>query len=148
MIIEKKDVKILSLLQHNARIPISEISKNVGLSENGVRYRIEKLQKEDFIKDYEVILNPESFGKNVLALFNIMLEPKKVKNAIEKISLIEQFTNIYQTTGKYNLLARGLFNDEAELSDFINNELLPKYPVKEYNVEIVINVIKEDQFHL
>ncbi len=147
MIIGKKDENILALLQHNARIPISEIAKKVGLSENGVRYRIDKLQKENYITDYEVILNPESFGKNILAIFNIMLEPKKVKTGIEKICGIKQFTTIYQTTGKYTLLARGLFNDENELSDFINNELLLKYPIREYNVEIVLDTVKEDQFH-
>ncbi len=43
--VSKVDNKILEILQGDVRTPVSKIAKEVGLSENGVRYRLEKLEK-------------------------------------------------------------------------------------------------------
>ncbi|WP_407355350.1 Lrp/AsnC family transcriptional regulator [Methanolobus sp. WCC5] len=141
--VSKKDEIILSMLQNGARTPISEIAKKVGLSENGVRYRLEKLEDEGYIKNYTVLLNPKKFGKRTFAIFNLEMEPKKTKESIRKLVLIEEFIKIYQTTGQYSIKAFGLFNDEEELTTFINNRLLYELPVQNYSVEIITRSIKD-----
>jgi Lrp/AsnC family transcriptional regulator for asnA, asnC and gidA len=141
--VSKKDEIILSMLQNGARTPISEIAKKVGLSENGVRYRLEKLEDEGYIKNYTVLLNPKKFGKRIFAIFNLEMEPKRTKESIRKLVLIEEFIKIYQTTGQYSIKAFGLFNDEEELTTFINNRLLYELPVQNYSVEIITRSIKD-----
>lgn len=146
--VSKTDKLILEILQQGARTPISEIAKKVDLSENGVRYRLEKLENEGFIKSYVVLLNPKKFGKKTLAFINLEMEPKKMRSALKKIVEIEEFIKIYQTTGRYSIKAVGLFDDEEILTDFINNNLLQKLPVQNYTVEIVTKSIKDTIYNV
>ena len=146
--VSKKDILILSILQEGARTPISEIAKQVGLSENGVRYRLDKLEEEGYIKKYVLLLNPKKFGKNTFAIFSLEMEPKKMKEGIDKLSSIEEFTKIYQTTGQYSIKAFGLFDDEEDLADFINEKLLTELPVSNYSVEIVTRNIKDTIYNV
>ncbi|AFV24129.1 putative transcriptional regulator [Methanolobus psychrophilus R15] len=141
--VNKKDLMILSILQNGARIPISEIAKKVSLSENGVRYRLEKLEEEGYIKNYVVLLNPRKFGKRTFAIFNLELENKQIKNSIRKLAEIEDLIKIYQTTGQYSIKAFGLFDDEENLTDFINDRLLQEIPIQNYSVEIITKSIKD-----
>ncbi|TGC11154.1 Lrp/AsnC family transcriptional regulator [Methanolobus halotolerans] len=142
--LNKKDMMILSILQERARTPISEIAKQVGLSENGVRYRLEKLEEESYIKNYAVLLNPKNFGKKTFAIFDIEMEPKKMKEGIDKLYSIEELIRIYQTTGQYSIKAFGLFDDEEELTNFISGRFLSEIPVRNYSVNIVTRSIKDD----
>ncbi|MDN5308969.1 MAG: hypothetical protein PWP14_363 [Methanolobus sp.] len=141
--VNKKDLVILSILQEGARIPVSEIAKKVGLSENGVRYRLEKLEEEGYIKNYVVLLNPKKFGKKTFAMFNMELENRQIKASIRKLAEIEELIRIYQTTGQYSIKAFGLFDDEDELTDFINDRLLQEIPIRNYSVEIITKSIKD-----
>lgn len=141
--VNKKDLMILSILQEGARIPVSEIAKKVGLSENGVRYRLEKLEEEGYIKNYVVLLNPKKFGKKTFAMFNMELENRQIKASIRKLAEIEELIRIYQTTGQYSIKAFGLFDDEDELTDFINDRLLQEIPIRNYSVEIITKSIKD-----
>ena len=146
--VSKKDTIILEILQQGARTPISEIAKKVDLSENGVRYRLEKLENDGFIKNYVVMLNPKKFGKKTLAFLNLEMEPKKMKSSLKDLVEIDEFIKIYQTTGEYSIKAIGLFDDEEDLTNFINNELLLKLPVQKYTVEIVTKSIKDTIYNI
>lgn len=141
--VNKKDLMILSILQEGARIPVSEIAKKVGLSENGVRYRLEKLEEEGYIRSYVALLNPKKFGKKTFAIFNMELENKQIKASIRKLAEIEELIRIYQTTGQYSIKAFGLFDDEEDLTDFINDRLLQEIPIRNYSVEIITKSIKD-----
>lgn len=141
--VNKKDLMILSILQEGARIPVSEIAKKVGLSENGVRYRLEKLEEEGYIKNYVALLNPIKFGKKTFAIFNMELENRQIKTSIRKLAEIEELIRIYQTTGQYSIKAFGLFDDEEDLTDFINDRLLQEIPIRNYSVEIITKSIKD-----
>ena len=66
-----EEEQIIELLQKDARMPFVKIAKKVGLSENTVRKRIEKLKKEGYIREFALLLNPKKFGKHVIAIFMI-----------------------------------------------------------------------------
>jgi DNA-binding Lrp family transcriptional regulator len=97
--VSRVDNKILAILQSDVRMPISKIAREVSLSENGVRYRLEKLEKEGYIKSYTILLNPKKFGKKTLALFNLEVEPRAMKSTLPKLARLDEFIKIYQTTG-------------------------------------------------
>ena len=51
------DVKILEVLQDNARVSISELSKKVNLSLSAVSERLKKLENSNIIESYTAILD-------------------------------------------------------------------------------------------
>ncbi|MBK5189895.1 MAG: Lrp/AsnC family transcriptional regulator [Methanosarcinales archaeon] len=146
--VSKVDNRILEMLQLDVRTPVSKIAKEVGLSENGVRYRLEKLEKGGYIKSYTILLNPKKFGKNILAIFNLEIEPKMMRSTLSKLVGLDEFIKIYQTTGQFSINAIGLFDNEKSLTRFINNKLLFEFPIQNYTVEIVMRKVKDTDYEI
>ncbi|NIP34037.1 MAG: winged helix-turn-helix transcriptional regulator, partial [Thermoplasmata archaeon] len=133
--------------QTEGRIPVSEISRRVDLSENGVRYRLEKLEEAGYIKNYTVLLNPRKFGKSVTAIFNINTAPENPRDIIAQLEAMEELQVIYQTTGTYSIMAIGLFVDIEELNTFIEGKL-SNSEILEYTVDVVRRKLKETTFQI
>jgi len=49
-LLDKKDGKLLYFLSQNARLSQTQLAKKIGLSKNGVKYRVGRLLKEKIIK--------------------------------------------------------------------------------------------------
>jgi len=142
-----EEEQIIELLQKDARMPLSKIAKKVGLSENTIKNRIEKLKKEGYIHDFALLLNPKKFGKNVIAILMISTELAKTKECNKKLKRFPQIINLYFTTGEYSIIAIGLFDDEEDLNYFLVNKL-SKLDIHQYNVVTVLEKIKESYFEI
>ena len=143
----RKDMEIIALLQSDGRVAVSEIARRVNLSENGVRYRLEKLEEAGYIRNYTVLLNPRKFGKKVTAIFHLNTAPENARDLISQLEAMEELQVIYQTTGAYSIMAIGLFADIEELNNFIEGKLASA-DVLEYTVDVVRRKLKETTFHV
>ena len=63
MNIDKIDMKILSILQKNARITMTELADTVGLSTTPVTERVRRLERENIITGYHARLNPRALNQ-------------------------------------------------------------------------------------
>lgn len=79
--IDKKDRRILSILDWNARATNSEIAKQVMLSKKGVEYRIKRLEKLGVIQGYYPIID---FLKLGYRINRILIELKHTDEKIRK----------------------------------------------------------------
>ena len=61
------DIKILDMLQKNARTPLKAIAESVFLSSPAVSTRIEHLEKQGIIKAYTSIVDKEKLGYHITA---------------------------------------------------------------------------------
>ncbi len=68
--LDLKDRKILYELDFNCRQTCSQIGKKVGLSSEVVNYRINKLEEEKIITQYQVALDLDKIG---IIQFKILL---------------------------------------------------------------------------
>ena len=60
--LDSTDLKILSLISSNARMPVIELAKKTGVSEKVVLYRLKRLIKEKIILGFKTRLNLERIG--------------------------------------------------------------------------------------
>ena len=65
--LDEIDIKILDLLQNNARIKRSELAEKISLSLPSVTDRMNKLEDNGFIESYITKLNPKNLGKDITA---------------------------------------------------------------------------------
>jgi len=65
--IDEIDRQILSILQQNARTSNAEIARQVNMAPSAVLERIRRLEAKGVIQGYEVRINPEALGQNLLA---------------------------------------------------------------------------------
>lgn len=69
------DLKILRLLEKDARTSTAELARAVGLSAPSVAERIRKLQKNGVIEAYTVRINPDALGLKLSAWLRIRPVP-------------------------------------------------------------------------
>lgn len=78
--LDLKDRKILVELDLNARMPLTELSKKVGLSRQVVEYRIKRMQEENIILGAKAVFDTAVIGYSwyriMLRLLNITKEQK------------------------------------------------------------------------
>jgi len=75
--LDVKDKKILSIFSYNSRIPLTQLSKRVGLSRDAVNYRIKNYEKNGIIQGYRTMVNMSKFGYNANHLFIKLNNPTK-----------------------------------------------------------------------
>ncbi|MFA5084393.1 MAG: Lrp/AsnC family transcriptional regulator [Candidatus Paceibacterota bacterium] len=75
--LDVKDKKILSILSANARIPLTLLSRKVGLSRDAVNYRIQNYEKKGVIQGYRTMVDISKFKYNANHLFIKLNNPSK-----------------------------------------------------------------------
>jgi Lrp/AsnC family transcriptional regulator for asnA, asnC and gidA len=141
--IDELDLKIISHLQENGRIPIAELAKRLNQPENTVRYRIERLLKNGVIRRFTALVDPRALGLNVSAAVMFKVDPKKLDQLLEKLTSMKDVTNIYQLSGEWDLIAVVFAKDIQDLHERVE-ELRRAEGVKEMNVMITTRVIKSE----
>jgi len=102
----------------------ADIAREIGeLSENAIRYRIDKLESENYILNYTIQLNQKKFGKNIAAIFNLNVMPENINRTLDYLKSIGYLTDIYLTTGKYSIIAIGYFEHNKAITEFITKSL-------------------------
>ncbi|MBS3140183.1 Lrp/AsnC family transcriptional regulator [Candidatus Woesearchaeota archaeon] len=147
-LMDKKDLKLLQVLDADVRIPISVIAQHLGLTENAIRYRIDRLQKRGYLRGFSVKLSPNHFGKNIEVVFSINVRPDSLASSLQKLSEFSEFTKVYRCSGEYSIVCIGLFNDNEQLNDFLNRKLLVEVPVTDWAEHIILKSYKNDEFNV
>ncbi len=119
-IIDEIDIKILKLLQDDARISISTIAKELYLSAPTVKTRLDSLKDKGIIKGYYVEID-NSIYENVIKCFIEIEVSPNLKDELYKI-LIDSpnVVECERVTGEYSLITKVIFKNTIELDKFIN----------------------------
>jgi Lrp/AsnC family leucine-responsive transcriptional regulator len=72
--LDEIDIRILGLLQQDARMGIGRIGRLVGLSESPVTNRIEKMEEAGIIQRYVAVLNREKTTRPVMVVLLVKLK--------------------------------------------------------------------------
>lgn len=113
------DLKLLQLLQKNARSPIKALSKEVSLSSPAVSARVERLEKKGVIRGYTVDLDPLQLGYHILAYINLDMQPAEKQNFYPFIESCPNVLECNCVTGNYSMLVKVSFPSTQDLDVFI-----------------------------
>ena len=117
---DKIDLKIIELLQKNARFPLKHLAEEVFLSTPAVSSRIEKLQEAGIITGYTANINPIKLGYNIKAFINLVVSPKQKTDFYPFIKSCPNVLECNCVTGKYSMLIKVAYHTTEELDAFIN----------------------------
>ena len=120
------DLKILDLLQENARITIKEISNQLNLSTTPIFERIKKLEKQGVIDRYIAILSPDKLGKKLNAFANISVKDHSknaVETFVERIITFPEVMECHYVTGTSDFLIKVLVEDIEKYNLFVLEKL-------------------------
>ncbi|MBS3124361.1 Lrp/AsnC family transcriptional regulator [Candidatus Woesearchaeota archaeon] len=146
--LDKRDLTLLRMLDSDARVPIATIARQLRLTENAIRYRMERLKTRGYLKGYSLKLSSSHFGKNIQVVFSINVRPDSLASSLKKLSCYHEFTKVYRCSGEYSIVCIGFFNDNEHLEEFLNRKMLVEIPVTNWAEHIVLKRYKNDEFNI
>lgn len=142
--IDETDHKILKILQEKARIPNSEVARQVGMAPSGVLERIRKLEKRGVIDGYEVRLNPEFFERSLVAFVTVSLSPGADEAAAgQALSDIPEVQEVHFVAGEDAFLVKLRVADPPALGRLLRERIAVAPGVSRTRTATVLTTYKE-----
>jgi DNA-binding Lrp family transcriptional regulator len=141
------DLKILKMLSINARLPLSEMSKYIDLSSEGIGFRIKQLLKKGIITGFKTQMDLSKLGLKLAKVYIFLKEYNKRDIIINYIKYNPYLNAIDTTTGESHLELELFIPDINKINE-IMADLQTKFPnvVKNYTMVTAIKYHKLSWF--
>ncbi|HLV39469.1 Lrp/AsnC family transcriptional regulator [Xanthomarina sp.] len=118
------DKAILRALMNDARTPILEIARQVGISGAAIHQRLRKLEKSGIISGSKFVINPKVLGYTTMAFIGIYLD-KAMSNpeAVKQLKKIPEVLECHYTTGNWSIFIKILCKDNEHLMQLLNKDI-------------------------
>ncbi|MCX6774609.1 MAG: Lrp/AsnC family transcriptional regulator [DPANN group archaeon] len=144
--IDKVDRKIIDMLLKNSRMSNLEVSKQLGLSHDAVRYRIEKLVRDGAITNFTINIDPAKlglviWGDLIISVWN--LTPKRYSEFLSYLKNHPNVAAVWNLSGKYEWFIEVYTTDLKKFNE-ITNEIKLKFSdiIKDMETAFVLNELK------
>ncbi len=141
------DIKILRLLQQNARLTLKEIGAQVNLSSTPVYERFRRLEREGYIRRYVAVLDVDKLNMGFTVFCSVKLKQQNHQMAQGFASVIRELrevTECYNISGRYDYLLKIQASSMRAYRDFILNVLGSMDAVASFESTFVMDELKHD----
>ena len=114
------DLKILELLQINARISMKKLGEIVGLTSPAVSERVRRLEEHSVIKSYRAIIDPDKINKSIKAFITISIKTHNYSRFKEHAPENPYIIEAHHVTGGDSMILKVIVRDMAELETVID----------------------------
>ncbi|QXX80863.1 Lrp/AsnC family transcriptional regulator [Providencia sp. R33] len=145
MVIDKTEIKILSLLQADARITNHELAEKVGMSASPCWRRVKKLEEDNIIQGYRAILNRKKIGLGVMVFVRVIIDSDSEAEAQkfeQEVSELENVVACYSIGGDTDFLLQVVSHDLDSYADFAMSVIRRLPGIKEMQSMFVLKEIK------
>jgi Lrp/AsnC family leucine-responsive transcriptional regulator len=143
--IDDIDLKILSILQGNARTSNAEIARRVGLAPSAIFERIRKLEEGGVIRGYSLKLDARALGLGLTAFVFVRGdEPVGQLQAGDQLAAIPEVEEVHHVAGEDCYLVKLRAAGPEELGELLRQTVGAVEAVKSTRTTIVLKSLKED----
>ena len=99
------DEHLLSKLRENARAPVAELARALGLSRTTVQSRLARLERSGVIAGYAVKLAASYQGARVHAFIMLTVEPKQAAAVTAALKRMPGVRRLQSVSGPFDMIA-------------------------------------------
>jgi Lrp/AsnC family transcriptional regulator, leucine-responsive regulatory protein len=143
--LDEFEIKILSSLQNNGRMAITELAQAVGLSATPCARRFEDLQEGGIIKGFAAILDRKAVGLMVEVFIQVRLNTHSddsPERFIAEIQRLDEVSSCWTMTGTHDFLLHVMVADVDDLNAFVMQRLMRLKGVRDVHTQLVLQNIK------
>ena len=145
--LDDTDLRILDLMQLNARISNTDLAKELNMAPSAMLERVKKLEQRKVIRQYNTVIDPAAVQQKLLAFifikskegFTCSSETAKLLKAVTAIQ------EVHHIAGEDCFLVKVRTCDSASLMEFMRNELQKIPNILSTKTIIVLETVKEEQ---
>ncbi len=142
--LDELDMRILSVLNHDARKSYRDIAREVDASISTVSNRVRRLEAEGVVKGYAPIIDESKVGYDVLAVIGVKIHKGKLLEVQRRIAKDDRVSHVYDITGEWDSVVIVHLKSTRELDTFIKRLGSMEYVENTYT-QVVLNVVKEER---
>jgi Lrp/AsnC family leucine-responsive transcriptional regulator len=140
--LDNTDYKILKILQRNGRETASNISKEIHMSVSAVTERIKRLESENIIKAYTIVVDERRIGYALTILMEVRLEnPRYFDDFTKAVEDMDEIIACYYKTGEFDLLLK-IACDSGDELEAIHRRIMNIGGVIDTKTDIVVKNVK------
>lgn len=120
------DRTILSELSENARLPITELARRVGLSKTPVAARIRQMEEQGLITGYRAMLSPIKMGLSHVTYVQVKLNDTREKSLAafnQAVRQIPEIEECYMIAGGFDYLLKVRSRDISDYRRVMGEDL-------------------------
>jgi len=142
--IDETDRRILSMLQHNARVTNAEIARQVAMAPSAVLERVRKLEDRGFVREYTARLEPEALDLGLLAFIFVRTKAGTWQaNTAEELASFPQIEEVHHVAGEDCFLVKVRVKDTNALGELLRDCIDEIESVAGTRTTVVLNSVKE-----
>lgn len=143
--VDAVDLRILEILQRDARVTQQEIARRVRLSQPSVADRIHKLEARGVILGYVARVDPQHMGKDITAFIGVGIShPKYFDQFGKKVLALPDVLECHRVAGSDSYLLKIRTENTKSLDRLLIQEIRIIPGVYRTETTLVLSSIKED----
>lgn len=148
MKLDQIDHHVLEILQGNAKITNSQLSKEIGLSPAPTLERVKKLETTGIIQSYHAQVNRDKVGLGVTTFVMISLigHKKQVTDAfVQQINDIPEVIECHHVTGSCDFLLKVIAKDINSYQQLMLEKINEIEQVSNTQTMVILSTFKESK---
>jgi Lrp/AsnC family leucine-responsive transcriptional regulator len=113
------DLKILTILDNDARRAYAEIARELGVSQPTVADRIRRLESRGIVRGAMLCVDHARLGFNISAFVRLRAQPSHKHTLAETAQAMPQVIEMHSVTGDDCIVARVVARSVAELAEIL-----------------------------
>lgn len=145
MALPATELKILRLLQDDARITNQELAEKSGMSASPCWRKVRKLEEEEVIQGYRAVLNRKKIGLGVMVFIRVVIDchsEAEAKKFEQEVTALEDVVACYSIGGDADFLLQVVASDLDSYADFAMSVVRRLPGIKEMQSMFVLKEIK------
>lgn len=138
------DLRILELLQKDARIANAAIARDVELAPSAVFQRIRKLEAQGVIQGYHARLDPGLLDQGLLAFITVQTgEGARARETADLLASVPEVLEVHRVVGEDCFFLKVRVRDTEALGALLDEKIQTLQPVAGTRTTIVLSTAKE-----
>lgn len=114
------DRQLIALLRENARMPVAEIARKLGISRSTAQSRLEKLERNGTIAGYVVKLSYDYLAGQIRAHLMVTVSPKLAPKVVRFLDDLIEVRTVHSVSGSFDMIVIVEAPSVAELDAVID----------------------------
>ncbi|MCS7145666.1 MAG: Lrp/AsnC family transcriptional regulator [Nitrososphaerota archaeon] len=120
MRLDKRDIKILNILQDDGRASYSSIARQLNISEAAVYSRVNRLVREGVVKGFTALLDETKLNLSIGAFIGLRATPSKYAEVLNQLAAFPEVVEIHDVTGDYYAMLKVKTRNKEELAALLD----------------------------
>lgn len=145
MPLDMTEMKILRLLQDDARVTNQALAEKIGMSASPCWRKVRKLEEEEVIQGYRAVLDRKKIGLGVMVFIRVAIDSHsetEAKKFEEEVTALEDVVACYSIGGDADFLLQVVASDLDSYADFAMSVVRRLPGIKEMQSMFVLKEIK------